>query len=201
MLFTLRKIVNEDIPNWDKNRSHLKDYHSQLAKKTNELIRLVENDKKIRILKNLFLITSIGSYICTQFANRTKAEIFGWFSDRDEINDIADNFSIDLFNIQFCEYLINRNCQFVGARASSKDNEFYKEFIKIPDFITGTLADYNFQNGQVSHDKFIPMLRELVADNERNIFVFRIKFKDDTSMECARVTFHKDDNKKRNGSS
>lgn len=193
MLLSLNQILNENIPNWTEKTPHLELYHKEIAKKTKKVIRLIEENKKIKILKNMFLITSIGSYICTQFANKTNAEIFGWFSDRDEINDVADKYSLDLFNFQFSEYLKNRKCEFVAAPASSQDNEWYHELIKIPDFITGTLADYNFETERVSHDKFIPLLRELIADNDRNIFVFKLKFNNVTGMECARVSYFKED--------
>ena len=192
MLLSLNQIVNENIPNWTVETSHLEKYHKEIAKKTKKVIRLIEENKKIKILKNMFLITSIGSYLCTQFANKTNAEIMGWFSDRDEINDVADKYSIDLFNFQFCEYLKNRNCEFVAAPASSQDNEWYQELIKIPDFITGALADYSFETELVSHNKFIPLLRELIADNDRNVFVFKLKFDNVTGMKCARVKYFKE---------
>ncbi|MEM6718540.1 MAG: hypothetical protein AAF611_04405 [Bacteroidota bacterium] len=191
MLLSLNSLLNESFPKWTKSRPHLKDYHRRLTKKTKAVIRLIERDKKIRIIKNLFLITSFGSYIATQFANKTKAEIFGWFSDRDEINDVEKNYSLDLFNIQFSEHLINENCKFVASPASSSDNEWYGEFIKIPDLITGAIADYDFMNDKVSHDKFIPIIRDLISDNKRNIFVFRLFLDNNGQINLGRLTTHK----------
>ena len=193
MLLYLNGLVNDSLPKWAKNRPSLKDYHQKLSKKTKAVIRLINRDKKIRIIKNLFLITSFGSYIATQFANKTNAEIFGWFSDRDEINDVEKNYSIDLFGIQFSEHLINEKCQFVAAPASSSDSEWYGEFTKIPDLINGAIADYDFKNDKVSHDKFIPIIRDLISDNKRNVFVFRLFLDDDGKISLGRLTTHKKD--------
>jgi hypothetical protein len=115
MLHSLRSMVT-NIPGWTKGSPHLVSYHKQIEKKLREVIQLVDHRKKLKILKNLFLATSIGSYLCTEFANRTDAKMLTWFSDRDEINDVSDNFSIDLFNIQFSEYLRS----YVGTRWESR---------------------------------------------------------------------------------
>ena len=192
MLYSMNNMLDNDIHNWTKKRPKLKDYHNEIAKKVKNVIRLTENNKKIRILKNLFLTTSIGSVICTQFANRTKAEVFGWFSDRDEINEVADQFSVTLFSIQFAEHLLKWECKFAAAPARSTDDEWYNELIKIPDFVTGAIADYDFNNNQISHNKFIPLIRELISDNNRNLFILRLKFNDDSSLECARIQFNKE---------
>lgn len=183
----------DTIPNWTAENPNLEPYHKEIIKKTKQVIRLVNDNKKIKILKNLFLITSIGSYICTQFANKTNAEIFGWFSDRDEINDVADHYASDLFNIQFNAYLKNRNCQFISSRADSNTDDWYGDFIKIPDFISGTLADFDLETKNVSHKKFLPVLRDLICDNERNVFIFEINFKSDNTLECSRIKYYKED--------
>jgi hypothetical protein len=192
MMYSMSNLLITDIPDWILKRPYLTDYFEQIAMKVRKVIKLLENDKKIKILKNLFLTTSIGSVICTQFANRTEAEILGWFSDRDEINEVADNFSIDLFSIQFAEHLLKWDCKFAAAPAKSVDDEWYAELIKIPDFITGAIADYDLSNNQVSHKKFVPLFHDLICDNDRNIFVFRLTFNEDSSMACARVLFHKE---------
>ncbi len=189
MLYTMKHQLNESIPRWTALRPHLADYHADIAGKIKQVINLIENDKKIRILKNLFLTTSIGSVICTQFANRTNAEIVGWFPDRDEIHDVADNFAGNLFSIQFAEHLENPDCKFVIAPSGSKDEEWYGELIKIPDYITGALADYNFKTNEISHDKFEPIIKKLIVDNDKDLFVFRLTFTEDSKIECTRVNF------------
>ena len=184
-------MLNTDIPNWSKSRPHLAPYHQQIARKIRTLRADIKRDKKIRITKNMLLITSIGSVLCTQLANRTTAEMMGWFSDRDEINDVADKLSLDLFNIQFSETLINTDCKFVVAPASSRDDEFYEEFVRVPDYITGALADYKVDTDEITHDKFAPVIRDLIADNTRNVFVFRLVFDQLVGLSCSRILFSK----------
>jgi hypothetical protein len=81
----------------------------------------------------------------------------------------------------------------MSAPAGSQDSEWYRELVKIPDFLTGALADYDLETGDISHDKFGPLIRDLISDNGRNVFVFRLKFNKEYPVECTRLLFHKTD--------
>ncbi len=129
MLFSIDQMLG-NIPKWEKQNPHMSATHGIYITRLKEMRQLVERDKKIQLLKNMFLITSIGSILSTLICNRTNTEVFGWFSDRDGINDISKNFSINLFNSQFIQYLKNQDCKFLAAPASSADNEWYSEIIK-----------------------------------------------------------------------
>ncbi|MBL0053080.1 MAG: hypothetical protein IPP29_17015 [Bacteroidetes bacterium] len=90
-------MIGTDIPNWDKARPHLSEYHKKIAKQAQQVLRFLDARKQMKLIKNLFLTTTIGSFLATQIANITNAEKMAWFSDRDEINDIADHFSATIF--------------------------------------------------------------------------------------------------------
>jgi len=94
---------------------------------------MIEQNKKHRVLKNLFFITTIGGILATFIANRTESELVGWFSYRDEILDMEKLFAIDMFHISFIQYLDSSiKCQFVAAPATSTSQEWYGELVKVP---------------------------------------------------------------------
>ncbi|MBI1227612.1 MAG: hypothetical protein GC192_20430 [Bacteroidetes bacterium] len=173
------------------NSIEIKEYYDNAIVKINKVINCLKENKKIRIIERLLLVTSIGSILSAQVANRTNSKIFSWFSDRDSINDVADNISNELFHLLFSEHLIDNDCVFVAAPSSSKDEEWYGEMVKIPDFITGVLADYNINTKWVSHKKFEYPIKELLADNNRNVFMMKLDFKAGDILNCSRIVLKK----------
>jgi len=191
---TLKHIRN-DFNRWKTERPEQEEYYNKIDKQLKCVLELIKNKKKLKIISDMLLITFLGAYVSSFLADETKAEIFGWFSDRDAINEICENVSIDIFNYYFATQ-IEHNCQFVAAPAASTDNAFYEELVRIPDYITGALADYNHETDQISKDKFDTVLTEFMAENEFNSFVFKVKFDSSAGTSCSRLLFHKKEEKK-----
>jgi len=63
--------------------------------------------------------------------------------------------------------------------------------LRIPDIICATLADYDFDNEKFSHEKFTPILENLIASNEKILTMQLNMLKD--SNTALRRTF--DNNK------
>jgi hypothetical protein len=191
LLLSLDRIF-ETIPGWDLQNPDQKENNAKIAKKIQSIRRMLEQNKKHRVLKNLFLITTIGGFLATLVANRTDSELIGWFSDRDEILDVEKLFAVDMFSISFIQYLNQpRKCRFVAAPATSTSEEWYGELVKVPDYITGVLADYNLSTQMASHEKFSSMINGVFAGNRRNIFVYRLKFHPGKFMPtCSRLLFN-----------
>jgi hypothetical protein len=175
---------------WAEKNPSNKEYFKKLEKKFKAVVRLIEQGKKIYLIKDMLLICALGSFVCSFIAGQTKADLMGWFSDRDATNDVHDNVSIDLFNV-FFNSGITHKCEFAVSPSKSSSDEFYVDFTRIPDYITGTLADYDHLNDAISKDKFDSMLGGFFAGNELNNFVFNLDFRSDGSMSCNRLTFHK----------
>lgn len=175
MLHSMRQL-QEFIPGWTLQNPERKADHDEFAKSVRSTIKLIEENKKISLLRNLFMITSIGSILSSIICNRTNAKIMGWFSDRDSIHDFERAFASHLFHTQFIQHLHNQKCKFLSAPASSTSKEWYGEMIKVPDFITGALADYHLENFTSTHKKFGPLLRDFIAGNDSNLVIFQIDF-------------------------
>jgi hypothetical protein len=187
----MEKMVNRDVDNWNKLRPHMRKNNENIRKKAKEVLRLIDHWKKLRIIKNLYLTTVLGGYFSAFIASQTSSEIFGWFSDRDEINDIADHFSIDLFSICFYEHLVGDTCRVVAAKATSSADEWYSDLIKIPDYLTGAIADYDFAENKVSKEKFTTIIENIYSDNITNTFLLKLRFDKSGTSVFSRLQFER----------
>lgn len=136
------------------------------------------------------LVAFIGAYVSSRVIKALDIDIFGWFSDRDAINEVCDNFSVLLFHTYLHGLLDGKPFQFVAAQAGSTDNAFYEQLVRIPDYVAGTLADYNMEQDIISKDKFDSMLTNYMAENTHNNFVYTLSFKDD-KFNCGRISIQK----------
>jgi len=176
---------------WSKKQPNQRKYFNKTLKKINCILQLIKNSKKIKQIRYMLLVTFLGAYVSSKVLQQLKnIELFGWFSDRDAINEVCNNFSIELFQYYLHGLVGGKNITFVASPASSKDNAFYEEFVRIPDYIAGTLADYNIQNNTITKNKFNDILTNYMAENQDNNFIFRI-FIQENKLSCSRVTIHK----------
>lgn len=184
------EFIKEQYIDWGKNQPEQKEYYAKIDKKLNCILKLIKDDKKIKQIVSMLLVTFFGAYVSNRVINNTDIEIFGWFSDRDSINEVCDNFSIDMF-LYYLHGLTNgKTFQFAASPASSKDNAFYEELVRIPDYVAGALADYNMDDNLISKDKFDIILTNYMAENIHNNYVFKV-FIDDDKLSCSRVILHK----------
>ncbi|SHL31286.1 hypothetical protein [Flavobacterium saccharophilum] len=179
--------------NWIKNQPEKELYYRKIIKTIDSCISEVKRGKKINIYIDVFLVAFLGAYVSYIILNELKnIEIFGWFSDRDKIFDVQNGFIVNIFNNNLHCLLYDKQIpyQFVSSLSNSNFDVFYDQFIKIPDYIAGTLADYNMIDNLVSKDKFDIMLTKYMGNNTHNNFVFKI-FKEDNQFNCAKISILK----------
>ncbi|WP_233112718.1 hypothetical protein [Aggregatibacter actinomycetemcomitans] len=70
---------------------------------------------------------------------------------------------------------------------------WFDELVRLPDFIAGTLADYNKEENEFSHDKFIPLFEKVFTNENKNLIfnVFIGKNNNNFEMRVNRATFDK----------
>lgn len=189
-LITIYSQAKEQYIIWIKNQPEKTDYYQNVIRKINLTIQQIKQGNKIKQIYAAFLITYLGAFVSGLIVKRTRAEIFGWLSDRDAIHEVSDLLAIDLFEYFMFGFSEIENCQFTAAKATSTDKPFYDELLKIPDYVAGTLADYNPNTGTISKPKFDTILTDYIADNKHNNFIFKIESKDDM-INCSRIAIHK----------
>lgn len=182
--------IKKNYVNINGNNLNDKDYYLSFLKKIDCVIKLLDKNKKIKQISDMFLVTFLGTYISSWIVNKEILEIIGWFSDRDAINEVCENFSIDLFNYYMQSFCYENNFNVVASLAGSNDNAFYEELVRIPDYIAGTLADFDMDIELISKSKFDTILTEYMAENSTNNFVFKLANIDGTYY-CNRICYYK----------
>jgi len=188
----LNKLVVNTPPN--------KEYFEKVIVKANNLLQKM--DKKsfnVKLLKQMLIINLLASYIAYIISRETKVTNIAWFSDRDAILDSYQNIVVDLFGMNhhgLCERdkIDDSKIGIFVGKPDNKENEnkmWYDELIRLPDFITGTLSDYNFVENLVSKSKFNSMIEGCIADNN-NISILKLFF-DSGLLKCSRITVASND--------
>lgn len=171
---------------WIKNEPKRESYYKHFVKKIDSCINNINYNKKIKQLIDVILIPFLGAYVSSIVLNRIdKLETYGWFSDRDKIMDIEDGIASDFFHNNLHILMKNKIFEYVTSVADCKFDIFYDNYIKIPDYIVGTLADYNLDSNLVSKDKFNTILTDYMSSNKYNNHIFRVFRKD--NIYCEKI--------------
>jgi len=185
------EIIKKQYIEWSKKQPEQREYYKKIIKKIDCVLELIKNDKKIKQIIGMLLVTFLGAYVSSKILRKlNNIELFGWFSDRDAINEVCNNFSIELFQYFLHGLNDGKNFKFVASPAGSNDNAFYEELVRIPDYIAGAISDYNMKDNLISKNKFDEVLTNYMADNEHNNFVFNI-FVEEDKLSSNRITLHK----------
>ncbi|WKK83410.1 hypothetical protein [Marivirga arenosa] len=171
---------------WLNNQPDQKEYYSQIIKKIDCVLLSIERNKKIKQIIGMTLVTALGAYVSNQVVKKLDLDIFGWFSDRDSINEVCDNFSIQLFHTYLHNFSDGKQFKFLASPAGSTANAFYEQLVRIPDYISGTISDYDRKLNQISNDKFDAMLTNYMAGNTHNNFVLKLST-DVNGLYCSRI--------------
>ena len=84
-------LMKEQYTEWIKNQPEQKEQYSRVIKKINCTLNLINSGKKIKQIIGMLLVTLIGAYVSSQIIKNKDIKIFGWFSDRDAINEVCNN--------------------------------------------------------------------------------------------------------------
>lgn len=175
---------------WGNNEPNKKSIYKPILKEIESSIREVSQGKKVNLYIDVLLFSFLGAYVSSILLKEIdKNEVFGWMSDRDKLFEVGNGLILHLFHNTLHSLLPEdkKNFVFTGAMANSSFNIFYDEFIKIPDYIVGTLADYNLEENSISHEKFNTVLTKFMGDNSVNNFVFKIFKSDLEKFNCAKI--------------
>lgn len=148
-----------------------------------------------KMFRDIEVISTLAAYIMAKITSLHTTEVIGWFSDRDAmLNFKSDKIGNYLFTCT--EHLhqtltLNTGNEYHGKLIFGVPEKegamWYDSLIRIPDLLAGTLADYDYKENKLTHEKYIPIVEQLFTAEKRNIF-FRVDFT--PSPESARLTWH-----------
>jgi hypothetical protein len=151
---------------------------NRITKNLNVLESLLKGGKKLRILSAMFLISQLGGYVGSVISRETDLLSLIWFSDRDSTNEIGRNLIRDLFQISLID-VTKKNINFSFTSANSGSDEWYEEITRIPDYITGAVSGFNFDENRAIDQKTAQLLGLHFRGNINNTFLYRFKVDDE----------------------
>jgi poly(3-hydroxyalkanoate) synthetase len=183
---SLEKSMNEILT---KNHCISKEYYNNLIKSFNNLKNeMVRKSSTIKLYRDIVLISLITAYIMYLLTKESNAIEIAWLSDRDKIVEAYSRITFDL-----CQY--NHYAICIRNKVYTKDIKLiyaiteegisYEEMNRIPDYIAGTLAEWNPDSQFVSKEKFVTVLQSVIANNN---FCPIIELSlSDKELKCSRI--------------
>lgn len=186
-LKTCYKAALNQVDYWIENEGQNENY-LRLKKAYN--IMLDEVSRKgvnLRNIRNIEIVSNLIAYITFQVCLSSKVDIIGWFSDRDSMlthkngkfsMPVIFDLAYNLFHVLMSSKDENYVEKFVFGLPEQTGNLWYDSFNRIPDLIAATLADFDYKNNFCSHDKFIPVIENVITNKEKNI-IYKISTLED----------------------
>lgn len=164
---------------WDETTPEGKAFNSGFRAKLLRLQgKLVTKSVNIKLVRDTEIISTLAGYLASAATNPS-TKVVGWFSDRDSIlSHMTDTNEYPLaFDLAYTFHhmaCIARGLDPAGIMAfgvpQTSGRMWYDALVRIPDLICGTLADYNLKATQVTHQKFIPVVQNVLTNTGKTMF-------------------------------
>ena len=165
------------------------------------LRELNKKSPNYKIIRDIDILSSLIGFIGYQIASTSNIEVLSWLSDRDSMLTFGKNekmkrkfipyafeLATSLYHV-LCDNNLKKFPDLICADAETKEkNLWYDEFLRIPDLIAGTIADYNFDENKHSHDKFVKVTERLLTNQEKvKTFHINLSIKNDVATSRLRL--------------
>ncbi|EGQ7675197.1 hypothetical protein [Vibrio parahaemolyticus] len=187
MLKTRYEMAINQVKIWLSNDADNKHYKTLLSNYELLLSEVCKSGANFRYIRDIEIVSSLSAYIVFQICTEVKVEIIGWFSDRDALlsykaakfsKPIIFDLTHNLYHNLMFQIDEDYKESFVFGLPERNGKVWYDSYNRIPDLIAATLADYNYENNQCSHDKFIPVIEKILTNKEKNI-IYKLSLEDD----------------------
>lgn len=180
---------------WCQSTPKGKENYQATIKQLNEVKRLVNsNSLNLRLFRDIEIVGSLAAYLLTEISIKAKPEKIAWLSDRDSMltfkNKTIGNYMFDqvshLYHTLCSNSGIDSSNRLLFGKPETSGKLFYDSLIRVPDYIAGTMADYDFEKQVSSHTKFDQIRDGAFAVERRNIS-YRLFFH--PNMHAHRLTW------------
>lgn len=175
LVAALRKIVAD----WTEAEPPNSGYYATLDRRLGMLEdELARKQLSLNLLRKIFLVASFAAVVLGMI-NEAKAPItLRWICDRDAMFDRHDGVAFDLAWLLFQimrrrkgGVIDLRRPQIAFATPGMDGKTEYAEFVRLPDFLAGTLADIKLPQMMFTHRKFPPIFNRVLVDSPNNAII------------------------------
>jgi hypothetical protein len=139
---------------------------------------LASKRPSLKLLRRIFLIASFAAIVFGMVNDAKSPLAIRWISDRDAMFDRHDGVAFDLAWMFFQMkrrskggVIDLRRPQIAFATPGMDGVTQYAEFVRLPDFLAGTLADMKLPQMMFTHRKCPPVINRLFVDTLNNAVV------------------------------
>ncbi|ANI80415.1 hypothetical protein [Sphingobium sp. EP60837] len=172
---SLREIVAE----WTAAEPPNAEYYGQLDRR----LRLLESElarkqPSLNLLRRIFLVASFAAVVLGMLNDAKSPINIRWISDRDAMFDRHEGVAFDLAWLLF-QFMRRRRGgvidlrrpQITFATPGMDGKTEYAEFVRMPDFLAGTLADIKLPQLMFTHRKFPTIFNRVLVNSPNNAVV------------------------------
>ena len=133
------------------------------------------NNFSARLISTMIIATVMAAFCAILLTQERKIEAVGWYPDRDNIKSAYDRIAEWMFTVNFSAFrqrhgIDERNTKTLIGHpepdAANPKQSWYDELVRIPDFIAGSLAAWDYRSNLVpGRPKYAEILQGIVADN------------------------------------
>jgi len=172
---TLQNVVQEWATVEPPNAAYYNALNQRLTRLADEL---AGKNPSLKLLRKIFLIASFAAVVLGMVNDAKSPLAIRWISDRDAMFDRHDGIAFDLAWIFF--QMMRRSKggvidlhrpQLTFATPSMDGVTEYAEFVRLPDYLAGTLADIKLPQMMFTHPKFPPVFNRLFVDTPNNAVI------------------------------
>jgi len=116
------------------------------------------NNFNAQLMSTMMIATVLAAFCATILAQERKIEFIGWFPDRDNITTSYERIAHHMFSVDFSAFCQRHNIDQsqieIGIGLPEPDpanpkQSWYDELVRIPDFLTGPLARWDYEKNLV----------------------------------------------------
>lgn len=178
--------LNKDV----KNADYVKSFRlfSEKAK---------SNSFNVSLYENMYIISFLAAYISRILSTSANASKLCWFGDRDAIMEYGGDITNITYDLNYWGLLRQQNFSLekietlgIAIQAKNEKDLWYDELVRIPDYITGTLASWNLETNLVDKPKHSKVLEGVFSDNSA-LGIIRLNITKDGTIQASRVNVSK----------
>lgn len=171
----LRQIVAD----WTEAEPPNATYYGTLDRRLRMLeSELARRQPSLNLLRRIFLVASFAAVVLGMINDAKSPITLRWISDRDAMFDRHEGVAFDLAWLMFQimrrrkgGVIDLRRPQIAFATPGMDGKTEYAEFVRMPDFLAGTLADIKLPQMMFTHRKFPPIFERVLVDSPNNAVV------------------------------
>jgi len=170
----LREVVRE----WAVAEPPNAAYYGALDRRLKLLAAELAGKPSLKLLRQIFLVASFAAIVLGMVNDAKSPLAIRWISDRDAMFDRHDGIAFDLAWLFFQMMRRSkggvidlRRPQFAFGTPGMDGVTEYAEFVRLPDFLAGTLADMKLPQMMFTHRKFPPIFNHLFVDTLNNAVI------------------------------